>query len=107
MKVAVFSAGKIGYLGLDVCEEEEQIFFEDRSGLIIPYDVFARLLTFPNVLITGHQAFLHAGSIGKHRSHYHRQHYQIPIWRNAGQSPRSLRGAFPSFRLDLGMTFLL
>jgi D-lactate dehydrogenase len=58
--VAVIDAlksGKIGYLGLDVYEEEEQIFFEDRSGLIIPDDVFARLLTFPNVIITGHQAF--------------------------------------------------
>lgn len=58
--VAVIQAlkgGKIGYLGLDVYEEEEQIFFEDRSGLIIPDDVFARLLTFPNVIITGHQAF--------------------------------------------------
>jgi D-lactate dehydrogenase len=49
--------GKIGYLGLDVYEEEEEIFFEDRSGLILSDDVFARLLTFPNVLITGHQAF--------------------------------------------------
>ena len=49
--------GKIGYLGLDVYEEEEQIFFEDRSGLILSDDVFARLLTFPNVIITGHQAF--------------------------------------------------
>ena len=58
--VAVIEAlktGKISYLGLDVYEEEEQIFFEDRSGLIIPDDVFARLLTFPNVIITGHQAF--------------------------------------------------
>jgi D-lactate dehydrogenase len=49
--------GKIGYLGLDVYEEEEEIFFEDRSGLILNDDVFARLLTFPNVIITGHQAF--------------------------------------------------
>ena len=49
--------GRIGYLGLDVYEEEEQIFFEDRSGLIISDDVFSRLLTFPNVIITGHQAF--------------------------------------------------
>jgi D-lactate dehydrogenase len=58
--VAVIDAlksGKIAYLGLDVYEEEEQIFFEDRSGLVIPDDVFARLLTFPNVIITGHQAF--------------------------------------------------
>jgi D-lactate dehydrogenase len=50
-------SGKIGYLGLDVYEEEERIFFEDRSGLILSDDVFARLLTFPNVIITGHQAF--------------------------------------------------
>ncbi|MGZ5006239.1 MAG: NAD(P)-dependent oxidoreductase, partial [Chthoniobacterales bacterium] len=49
--------GKIGYLGLDVYEEEEEIFFEDRSGLILSDDLFARLLTFPNVIITGHQAF--------------------------------------------------
>jgi D-lactate dehydrogenase len=50
-------SGKIGYLGLDVYEEEEEIFFEDRSGIILSDDVFARLLTFPNVIITGHQAF--------------------------------------------------
>ena len=49
--------GKIGYLGLDVYEEEGDIFFEDRSGLILSDDVFARLLTFPNVIITGHQGF--------------------------------------------------
>jgi D-lactate dehydrogenase len=55
--IEAFKNGKIGYLGLDVYEEEEQIFFEDRSGLIIPDDVFARLLTFPNAIITGHQAF--------------------------------------------------
>jgi len=55
--VDALRSGKIGYLGLDVYEEEEQIFFEDRSGLIISDDVFSRLLTFPNVLITGHQAF--------------------------------------------------
>jgi D-lactate dehydrogenase len=50
-------SGRIGYLGLDVYEEEEEIFFEDRSGFILSDDVFARLLTFPNVIITGHQAF--------------------------------------------------
>jgi D-lactate dehydrogenase len=50
-------SSKLGYLGLDVYEEEERIFFEDRSGLILSDDVFARLLTFPNVIITGHQAF--------------------------------------------------
>jgi D-lactate dehydrogenase len=56
-------SGKIGYLGLDVYEEEEQIFFEDRSGLILSDDVFARLLTFPNVIITGHQAFFTRGAL--------------------------------------------
>jgi D-lactate dehydrogenase len=55
--IEALKSGKVGYLGLDVYEEEEKIFFEDRSSLIIPDDVFARLLTFPNVIITGHQAF--------------------------------------------------
>ena len=50
--------GRIGYLGLDVYEEETALFFEDRSSTVIPDDVFARLLTFPNVVLTGHQAFL-------------------------------------------------
>lgn len=50
-------SGRIGYLGLDVYEEEERLFFEDMSARVITDDVFTRLLTFPNVLITGHQAF--------------------------------------------------
>jgi D-lactate dehydrogenase len=50
-------SGKIGYLGLDVYEEEADLFFEDHSDLVLRDDVFARLQTFPNVLITGHQAF--------------------------------------------------
>lgn len=50
-------SGKIGFLGLDVYEEEGDIFFEDLSGHIIQDDTFARLLAFPNVIITGHQAF--------------------------------------------------
>ncbi len=49
--------GKVGYLGLDVYEEEGDLFFEDLSNRVIQDDVFSRLLTFPNVLITGHQAF--------------------------------------------------
>jgi D-lactate dehydrogenase len=48
---------QIGYLALDVYEEEKNIFFEDLSGEIIQDDIFERLLTFPNVIITGHQAF--------------------------------------------------
>jgi D-lactate dehydrogenase len=50
--------GQIGYVGLDVYEEETEIFFEDLSFQVIPDDVFSRLLTLPDVLITGHQAFL-------------------------------------------------
>lgn len=49
--------GTIGHLGLDVYEEEGDLFFEDLSDQAIQDDSFARLLTFPNVLITGHQAF--------------------------------------------------
>ncbi len=49
--------GKIGHLGLDVYEEEGDLFFENLSDQMIQDDVFARLLTFPNVVITGHQAF--------------------------------------------------
>ena len=48
---------KIGYLGLDVYEMEGDLFFEDKSLEIIQDDVFQRLLTFPNVIITGHQGF--------------------------------------------------
>ena len=49
--------GRIGALGLDVYEEEADLFFEDLSNRVIEDDVFSRLLTFPNVLITGHQGF--------------------------------------------------
>lgn len=50
-------SGKIGNLGLDVYEEEEELFFEDLSDTVIQDDLFTRLLTFPNVLITAHQGF--------------------------------------------------
>lgn len=49
--------GKVGYLALDVYEEEEALFFEDLSEKVIQDDTFVRLQTFPNVLITAHQAF--------------------------------------------------
>lgn len=55
--IEALKSGHLGYLGMDVYEEEADIFFEDLSGHIIRDDVFARLMTFPNVLITGHQAF--------------------------------------------------
>lgn len=55
--IKALKSGKVGYLGLDVYEEEGDLFFENLSDQIIPDDIFTRLLTFPNVLITGHQAF--------------------------------------------------
>jgi D-lactate dehydrogenase len=55
--IDALKSGTLGYLGLDVYEEEGPLFFEDRSGLVIQDDVFTRLLTFPNVMLTGHQAF--------------------------------------------------
>ncbi|TVP52752.1 MAG: 2-hydroxyacid dehydrogenase, partial [Halomonas sp.] len=55
--IANLKNGKIGHLGLDVYEEEEQLFFEDLSHGVIDDDQFMRLTTFHNVLITGHQAF--------------------------------------------------
>jgi D-lactate dehydrogenase len=51
-------SGQIGALGLDVYEGEAGVFFSDHSAHALKDDVLARLLTFPNVLITGHQAFL-------------------------------------------------
>jgi D-lactate dehydrogenase len=56
---------KIGALGLDVYEEENELFFEDWSESIIQDDVFSRLLTFPNVLITAHQAFFTQEALSK------------------------------------------
>lgn len=50
-------SGKIGSLGLDVYEEEGDLFFEDLSDQVIKDDVFSRILTLPNVVVTGHQAF--------------------------------------------------
>jgi D-lactate dehydrogenase len=50
-------SGKVGAAGLDVYEEEEKYFFEDFSASSIADDVLARLLTFPNVLVTSHQGF--------------------------------------------------
>ncbi len=55
--IDALKSGQLGALGLDVYEEEADLFFEDLSSTVIQDDVFARLLTFPNVLITGHQAF--------------------------------------------------
>ncbi|HEY5792940.1 MAG TPA: 2-hydroxyacid dehydrogenase [Chthoniobacterales bacterium] len=57
--------GHIGSVALDVYEEEEGVFFEDLSGDVLPDDELARLLTFPNVIITAHQAFLTREALGE------------------------------------------
>jgi D-lactate dehydrogenase len=55
--IASLKRGRLGAVGLDVYEEEADLFFRDLSATIIQDDVFMRLMTFPNVLITAHQGF--------------------------------------------------
>jgi D-lactate dehydrogenase len=61
--IAALKSGHLGSLGIDVYEEEADLFFEDHSGAVLRDDVFARLLTFPNVIVTAHQAFLTAEAL--------------------------------------------
>jgi D-lactate dehydrogenase len=56
--IQALKSGRLGSLGLDVYEEEGDLFFRDLSEQVLQDDVLARLLTFPNVVITAHQAFL-------------------------------------------------
>lgn len=56
--IAALRSGKLGYLGIDVYEQEEHLFFRDLSESIIPDDQILMLMSFSNVLITAHQAFL-------------------------------------------------
>jgi D-lactate dehydrogenase len=55
--IDALKSGKLGYLGIDVYEQEEKLFFRDLSESIIQDDLFLRLMSFPNVLITSHQGF--------------------------------------------------
>jgi D-lactate dehydrogenase len=55
--IHALKSGQIGYLGIDVYEQEEKLFFRDLSSDIIQDDLIQRLMSFPNVLITAHQAF--------------------------------------------------
>jgi D-lactate dehydrogenase len=61
--IAALKSGHIKYLGIDVYEEEADLFFEDLSDRVIQDDVFMRLLSFNNVLITGHQAFFTSNAL--------------------------------------------
>lgn len=56
--IDALKSGQVGHAGLDVYEEEEGVFFEDLSDRVLQDDVLARLLTFPNVIVTSHQGFL-------------------------------------------------
>jgi D-lactate dehydrogenase len=56
--IDALKAQHLGGVALDVYEEEEGVFFEDHSGMALQDDILSRLLTFPNVLVTSHQAFL-------------------------------------------------
>jgi D-lactate dehydrogenase len=63
--IAALKSGQLGGLAIDVYEEEEGVFFEDLSGQVLQDDELARLLTFPNVLVTAHQAFLTREALGE------------------------------------------
>jgi D-lactate dehydrogenase len=55
--IEALKSGKVGHLGIDVYEQESEVFYEDLSSEIIQDDVLQRLITFPNVLVTSHQAY--------------------------------------------------
>jgi D-lactate dehydrogenase len=63
--ITALKSGHLGGLAIDVYEEEEGVFFEDLSGQVLQDDELARLLTFPNVLVTAHQAFLTREALGE------------------------------------------
>jgi D-lactate dehydrogenase len=63
--IQALKSGKIAYLGIDVYEQEEKLFFKDLSGSIIKDDDIQRLMSFPNVLLTGHQAFFTEDALGQ------------------------------------------
>jgi D-lactate dehydrogenase len=62
--IEALKTGRLGYVGMDVYEEEDKLFFQDLSNTIIPDDEFQRLLGFPNVVVTGHMAFLTREALG-------------------------------------------
>jgi D-lactate dehydrogenase len=56
--IEALKEGRLGYLGIDVYEQEEKLFYKDLSEIVILDDKISRLMTFPDVLVTAHQAFL-------------------------------------------------
>jgi len=63
--IAALKSGQLGGLGIDVYEQETDLFFQDLSSSIIPDDVIQRLVSFPNVIVTGHQAFFTREAMGQ------------------------------------------
>jgi D-lactate dehydrogenase len=63
--VQALKTGQLGGLAIDVYEQEASLFFQDLSSTIITDDVIQRLVSFPNVIVTGHQAFFTVEAIGQ------------------------------------------
>lgn len=63
--VQALKSGQLGGLAIDVYEQEASLFFQDLSSTIITDDVIQRLVSFPNVIVTGHQAFFTVEAIGQ------------------------------------------
>jgi len=63
--IDALKCGRLGYLGIDVYEQEEKLFFRDLSANIIEDDTIQRLMSFPNVLVTAHQAFFTAEALSQ------------------------------------------
>lgn len=61
--IRALKSRQLGHLAIDVYEQESALFFQDRSGEIIDDEAFQRLMTFPNVLVTGHQGFFTAEAL--------------------------------------------
>jgi D-lactate dehydrogenase len=56
--IEALKSGQLGGLAIDVYEQEANLFFRDLSSVVIADDLIQRLVSFPNVIVTGHQAFL-------------------------------------------------
>ncbi|MCQ8877078.1 2-hydroxyacid dehydrogenase [Pseudoalteromonas shioyasakiensis] len=82
--IKALKSKQLGYLGLDVYEQESELFFKDRRDEIMQDDVFSRLVSFPNVLVTGHQGFFTQEALNEIAQTTLQNAYEI-----ANQSPLS------------------
>jgi D-lactate dehydrogenase len=62
--IDALKTGQLGGIAIDVYEQEANLFFKDLSSTVIPDDVIQRLVSFPNVIVTGHQAFFTREALG-------------------------------------------